>query len=43
MRIIRMILLKGSGFADILNDFIALSTYAIVILSLAIWRYRKVA
>jgi ABC-2 type transport system permease protein len=43
MRIIRMILLKGSGLLDILNDFIALSIYAIAILSLAIWRYRKVA
>ena len=43
MRIIRMILLKGSGLADILKELMALTAYAITILSLAIWRYRKVA
>lgn len=43
MRIIRMILLKGSGFMDILKEIIALSVFAWIILSLAVWRYRKVA
>ena len=43
MRVIRMILLKGSGFIDILTEFISLCVYAIIVLSLAIWRYRKVA
>jgi len=43
MRVIRMILLKGSGFHDILNDFIGISVFAGVMLGLATWRYRKVA
>lgn len=43
MRIVRMILLKGSGFRDILTDLAALGIYAVVILNLAIWRYKKVS
>ncbi|MFC1733879.1 ABC transporter permease [candidate division KSB1 bacterium] len=43
MRVIRMILLKGSGFLDVLNEFLSLFIYAILILGLAIWRYRKTA
>ncbi len=43
MKVIRMILLKGSGFSDIQRDFYSLSAYAVIALSLAIWRYRKVA
>lgn len=43
MRIIRMIILKGSIMADILPELIALGAYAIVILGLATWRYRKTA
>ncbi len=42
MKVIRMILLKGSGFIDIKNEIIALGTYAVIILSLAVWKYRKV-
>jgi drug efflux transport system permease protein len=42
MKVIRMILLKGSGFKDILKDFYAISIYAGAILSLSVWRYRKV-
>ena len=41
MRVIRMILLKGSEFWDISKEFFSLFTYAVVILSLAVWRYRK--
>lgn len=41
MRVNRMILLKGSGFYDIFTEFVSVSIYAIVILSLAVWRYRK--
>jgi ABC-2 type transport system permease protein len=41
MRVIRMVLLKGSGIADIINETIYLSVYAVVILGLATWRYRK--
>jgi ABC-2 type transport system permease protein len=42
MRVIRMILLKGSGFSDIRHEFISLMIYASAILGLAIWRYRKI-
>lgn len=43
MRVIRMILLKGSGFWDISYEFFSLSVYAVIMLSLSVWRYRKVA
>ncbi len=43
MRIIRMILLKGSGFADIWQEFYSLLIYAFLSLGLAVWRYRKTA
>jgi ABC-2 type transport system permease protein len=42
MRVIRMILLKGSGFHDIRHEFISIFIYAVTILSLSIWRYRKI-
>ncbi|NOY36072.1 MAG: ABC transporter permease [Chlorobi bacterium] len=41
MRVIRMILLKGSGFRDILPEFTSISVYAVIMFSLAVWRYRK--
>ena len=41
MRILRMIILKGSGFFDLLEEFISLVILGITFLSLAIWRYRK--
>lgn len=41
MRVIRMILLKGSGFWDISKEFFSLLIYGIIIISLAVWRYRK--
>jgi len=41
MRVIRMILLKGSGFMDILPDFIGVSIYSLIILTLATVAYRK--
>jgi ABC-2 type transport system permease protein len=41
MRIVRMILLKGSGFSDIKTEFFALVIYGLTMLSLAVWRYRK--
>jgi ABC-2 type transport system permease protein len=41
MRVIRMILLKGSGFSDILTEFYSLLVYAFISLGLAVWRYRK--
>ncbi len=42
-RALRMIMLKGSGFKDLLSIFYSLAAFAAVILSLAIWRYRKVS
>ncbi|MCK4880391.1 MAG: ABC transporter permease [Bacteroidales bacterium] len=41
MKVIRMILLKGSGFRDISREFFSLCFYAMVILTLAITNYRK--
>jgi len=43
MRVMRMVVLKGSGFADLLHEFFALLAFGIGFLSLAVWRYRKVA
>jgi ABC-2 type transport system permease protein len=43
MRVIRMILLKGSGFSDISREFYSLGLYAVIMMFLAIWRYRKAA
>lgn len=42
IKIMRMVLLKGSTFADISHHFYALVVYAVSVLSLAVWRYRKV-
>jgi ABC-2 type transport system permease protein len=41
MKVIRMILLKGSGFMDIKREFYSLCIYATLILTLAITNYRK--
>jgi ABC-2 type transport system permease protein len=43
IRIMRMVMLKGSTLRDISGPLIALSIYAVVIISLAVRRYRKVA
>ena len=43
MKVIRMVLLKGSGFMDILQEFVSLTIYAVVVFSLAVRRYRKVS
>jgi ABC-2 type transport system permease protein len=43
MRVIRMIILKGSGFRHIWQDFVYMTIFGISILGLAIWRYRKVS
>ncbi len=40
---LRMIMIKGSGLKDILNIIYSLSAFAIIILSLAVWRYKKVS
>lgn len=41
IRVMRMILLKGSTFSNIIPEFIAISCYALIVLSLSVWRYRK--
>jgi ABC-2 type transport system permease protein len=43
MRSVRMILLKGSGFADIITEIICLIVFAFGMLRMAIWRYKKTA
>lgn len=43
MKVIRMILLKGSGIPHITREIASLAIYACIILSLAVWRYRKVS
>ena len=42
VRVMRMIMLKGSGLKDVLPTIYIISAYAVVMLSLAIFRYRKV-
>jgi ABC-2 type transport system permease protein len=43
IKIMRMIMLKGSGFRDISISFYSLVIYSFFSISLAIWRYRKVS
>jgi ABC-2 type transport system permease protein len=43
IKMIRMIMLKGSQFQDILKPFISIVIYAVISLTLSVWRYRKVA
>ena len=43
IRIMRMVMLKGSNFYDIRESFYSLVVYAMVIISFAVWRYRKVS
>ena len=41
IEIMRMVLLKGSGFADVQRHFAIIAIYGATILGLATWRYRK--
>lgn len=41
VEVIRMIMLKGSGFPDVLKNFVLLGIYAVAALSIAVWQYRK--
>ncbi|WP_167613342.1 ABC transporter permease [Maribellus sediminis] len=41
MKIMRHVVLKGSGFFDLIEEFISLLILGLTFLSLAIWRYRK--
>ena len=41
IRVMRMVMLKGSGFGDIQHDLIIMLTFAVVVNALAVWNYRK--
>ena len=41
VEVIRMIMLKGSGFTDIAHNLAFLGVYAILALTVAVWQYRK--
>jgi len=41
VEVIRMIMLKGSGFMDISRNLFILAVYAILALTVAVWQYRK--
>ncbi len=41
VKIMRSVLLKGSGFLEIFNEFAALSVFALLMFGLAIFMYRK--
>jgi ABC-2 type transport system permease protein len=43
IKIMRMVMLKGSGFRDISASFFSLVVYSVFSISLAVWRYRKVS
>ena len=43
IKVLRMVLLKGSGFSDIWPQFASISVYAVLVLTFAVWRYRKVS
>jgi ABC-2 type transport system permease protein len=41
MRVVRMIILKGSGLKDIMTEIICLFIFAYAMLQMAVWRYKK--
>lgn len=41
VRVMRLVLIKGSGFEAVKTEFIMLGSYALIILSIAVKRYRK--
>jgi ABC-2 type transport system permease protein len=41
IRIVRNVVLKGSGLLDMSRELIYLSVYGVIMFSLAVWRYRK--
>src|SRR5699024_6056418 len=42
VEVVRMVLLKGSGFRDILSQLLKTLAYALVMSILAVWSYKKV-
>lgn len=43
VEVMRMVMLKGSGFVDILPQLLKTSLYAIIMNGLAVWSYKKTA
>ncbi len=41
MKIIRSVLLKGSGIRDLWSEFVSLLVYGILAMSVAVWQYKK--
>ncbi len=41
IRIMRMVLLKGSDFMDIMPEVVSLSVFAVLMFTLSVWTYRK--
>ena len=41
MEVIRMVVLKGSGFNEVRNHFLIITLFAIGTNAIAVWRYRK--
>jgi len=41
IEVVRMVLLKGAGFKDVKMHFAIMSVFSTVLISLAVWRYRK--
>jgi ABC-2 type transport system permease protein len=41
MRIVRMIILKGSGFTDVFPEVLSLFVFAVILLTLSVKRYKK--
>ena len=41
IRIIRNVVLKGSGLFDMTRELMRLAFYGLIMFSLAVWRYRK--
>lgn len=41
IKIMRMVMLKGSGLMDVLNEFLAICVYALAAISLSVMRYKK--
>lgn len=41
IEVIRLVMLKGSGFVDIKSQLVSLSGYAVLVMTIAVWRYRK--
>lgn len=43
IEVIRMVMLKGSDFADVKSQFLKIGIYALVMNGLAVWSYKKVS